>query len=220
MRMYVYVCTCACQGQAIKPQTPRTVNQNFYYWPILRRNAMRFRWAKTKNNPTAQFFSVVVAVFNFGHSIKENVIFKSGQILILSTPMCRNQKLPWKHPQSLFFLLAHLAVRLIADLMMWNMPKSDRQKKIYELCRPKIQLFTYRNREFHFCSDFNSERANRREDIKSGANLPLDKKVGFSQNWVSWVGLLPIQLFVPRECRGGWSMRVHGRSAWGQSMCW
>ena len=59
------------------------------------------------------------------------------------------------------------------------MPKSDRQKIFYELCRPKIQPFTYKNREFHFCSDFNSERANRREDIKSGANLPLDEKVVF-----------------------------------------
>ena len=29
-----------------------------------------------------------------------------------------NQKLPWKYPQSDFFLLAHLAVRLMADLVM------------------------------------------------------------------------------------------------------
>ena len=47
-----------------------------------------------------------------------------------------------------------------------------------------IKPFTCKNREFRFCPDFNSERANRREDIKSGANLPSDRyqKVEFLRN--------------------------------------
>ena len=74
----------AHQGSRIKERTGSTGNQKNYYWPILWGKAMRFRWAKANNNPTAQFFSIAIAVLRFSQHISKMSIFKSSRISILS----------------------------------------------------------------------------------------------------------------------------------------
>ena len=81
--------SCAHQGPGIKRRTLCTVGRNFFSWPILQRNAMRFQRAKAKVNPTAHFFSVTIAVLRFSHHISKIPISKSSRISILSTPMFR-----------------------------------------------------------------------------------------------------------------------------------
>ena len=112
--------------------------------------------------------------------------------------MVTDRKVTWKHPKSLIFLLAHLAVHFKADSAVQRKQKSDHPKYFYLLCCAKISTFTYKKHEKNVCSDFNSERANQPDDPKSEPNLPSDQKVDFSQNWVPGVWVLPRRLLIER----------------------
>mgnify|MGYP007125889722 CR=1 FL=1 len=61
-----------------------------------------------------------------------------------------DEKLTWKHPKSLIFLFAHLAVHFKADSAVQRKQKSDHPKYFYYLCRAEIETFTYKKHEKTF----------------------------------------------------------------------